>query len=58
VEASGSEETEESGFLSAVRLFFAMPELPERTDHELHPRQVLATSGGRPQVFVAARTLG
>jgi len=58
VKALGSKEAEESGFLSAGRLAFAAPELPERTHHELHLSQVRATSGARPQVLVAARTLG
>jgi len=58
VKALGSEEAEESDFLSAVRLAFTMPELPERTHHELHLSQVRATSSARPQVLVAARTLG
>ena len=58
VKAPGSEEADESGFLSTVRLSFATPELPERTHHELHLSQVRATSGARPQVLVAARTLG
>ena len=58
VKALGSKEAEESGFLSAVCLAVATPELPERTHHELHLSQVRATSGARPQVLVAARTLG
>jgi hypothetical protein len=58
VKAPGSEETEESGFLSAACLSFATPQLPERTHHELHLRQVRATPGARPQVLVATRTLG
>jgi hypothetical protein len=53
----GSEEAEESGFLSAVRFSFT-PELAERTHHELHLRQVRATPGACPQVVVAVRTLG
>jgi len=58
VKALGPEEAEESGFLSAVRLSFATSDLPERTHHELHLSQVRATSGARPQVLVAARTIG
>jgi len=58
VKALGSKEAEELGFLSAVRLAFAAPEFPERTHHELHLSQVRATSGARPQVLVAAHTLG
>ena len=58
VKAVGSEEAEESGFLSAVRLAFTMPELPERTQHGLHLSQVRVTSGARPKVLVAVRTLG
>jgi hypothetical protein len=58
VKAPGSEEAEESGFLGTVGLSLASPELPERTHHELDLRQVLATSGACPHVFVAACTLG
>ena len=53
-----SEETDESGFLSAVRFPFATLELAERTHHDLHLRQVPPTSGARPQVLVATCTLG
>jgi hypothetical protein len=52
------EKVEEFGFLSGIRVCLATPELPERTHHELHLRQVRATPGARPQVLVAARTLG
>ena len=58
VKALGSEDAEESGSLRAVRLAVATPEFPERTHHELHLSQVRATSGARPQVLVAACTLG
>jgi hypothetical protein len=55
---SRPEKVEESGFLSGMFLSVATPELPERTHHELHLRQVRATPGARPQVLVATRTLG
>jgi hypothetical protein len=58
LKASSSEEVEQSGFFSAARLAVAMSELPERTHHDLHVRLVCATSGARPQVLVAAPTLG
>jgi hypothetical protein len=58
VKTAGSEEAEESGLLTVVRLSVATPELPERTHHDLHLRQIPPTSGARPQVLVATRTLG
>ena len=58
VRSARPEKVEESGFLSGILLSLATPELPKRTHHELHLRQVRATSGARPQVLVAAPTLG
>jgi hypothetical protein len=57
VKTLGSEQAEEPGFLSAVALSFTLPELSERTHHGFHLSHVRATSGARPQVFVAASTL-
>jgi hypothetical protein len=58
VKAAGPEQLDEPGFLSAALACFVTPEPPERPHHALHLRQVRATSGARPHVLVATRTLG
>ena len=58
VKASRPEKVEESGLIRGILPSLATPERSESTHHELHLRQVRATSGAHPQVLIVARTLG